>query len=83
MKQIFTVKSTLKRIDIHENERISRPADPCSTEKYRIFQTVRCTFSPQMWEKNRGVSYSPNVAFLASCREGRGAVMEWGWVFFP
>ena len=32
---------------------------------YCIFQTIRCTFPPQIWEENGGTSYSPNVAYLA------------------
>ena len=44
---------------------------------YRIFQTIRHTSPPQIWEKNGDASYSPNAARLAHW----GAVEEWG--FFP
>ena len=30
-----------------------------------FFGLLRRTFSPQIWEENEGVSYSPNVAYLA------------------
>ena len=39
-------------------------------EKYRIFQTVRLTPRPPIWEENGGASYSPNVAYLAGGVEG-------------
>ena len=39
--------------------------------KYRIFQTIRCT--PSIWEENGSASYSPNAAYLARLRGvGRG-----------
>ena len=34
-------------------------------EIYHTFQTMRHTFSPQIWEENGGASYSLNVAYLA------------------
>ena len=34
---------------------------------YRIFQTIRLIFPPQIWEENGGASYSPNAAYLAPC----------------
>ena len=43
---------------------------------YRIFQTIRCTFSLQTWEENGGVSYSSNVAYLACWQWG--AAVDWG-----
>ena len=36
-------------------------------EKYRIFQTVRLTPRPPIWEENGGASYSPNAAYLTCC----------------
>ena len=35
---------------------------------YRIFWTIRHTFPPKIWEEYGGVSYSPNVAYLAHYR---------------
>ena len=32
---------------------------PLWSTDYRIFWTIRHTFSPQIWEGNGGVSYSP------------------------
>ena len=46
---------------------------------YHIFQTIRCTSPHQIWERNGGVSYSPNVAYLA-CWGGGG---WWSRVFIP
>ena len=43
---------------------------------YHIFQTIRHTPPPQIWEENGGASYSLNVAYLAHW--GWGAVVEWG-----
>ena len=41
-------------------------------KNYRIFQTIRCTF-PQIWGEREGVSYSPNVVYLA--RWGAGGIL--------
>ena len=35
---------------------------------YHIFRTIKYTVYPQIWEENRGVSYSLNVAYLACYR---------------
>ena len=37
----------------------------CLVPRYCIFQTIRCTFPPQIWQENGGASYSLNVAYLA------------------
>ena len=31
---------------------------------YHVFRTIRRTFPHQIWEENRGASYSPNVTYI-------------------
>ena len=49
-------------------------------QKYHIFWTIRriSPAPPPIWEENEGVSYSPNVAYLA----GGGGSGSGGMVFF-
>ena len=54
-------------------------------QKLPYFQTIRRT--PQIWEENRGASYSPNVAYLACSRGVAGGglgrvVVERGFFLF-
>ena len=42
------------------------------------FLDYKTHFPPKIWEENGGVSYSPNIAYLAG---GRGRGMEWGFSF--
>ena len=56
----------------------------CNRLKYRIFQTIRYTPQPQIWEENEGASYNPNVAYLACWGGGEVAVVQGGvFPYFP
>ena len=51
------------------------------------FSDYKMHFLHQIWEENGGVSYSPNIVYLARWGGGGVAVgggmgMEWGLVFF-